>query len=74
MNELKRTELQCMNCKTWFPSPIQFGSQQAFEASTLKGNLFGCPACGRMVPCNQENMRWSRSDGKGGFVGIDISS
>lgn len=71
MNELKRVELQCLNCKTWFPSPIQFGSDMTFESSTLTGNRFGCPKCGAVVPCNKENMRWSRSDGRGGFVGID---
>ncbi len=72
MAEIKRVELQCIQCKTWFPSPIQMGDTGSFETSTLIGNSFGCPSCRTMVPCNKENMRWARSDGKGGWVGADV--
>lgn len=73
MAELKRMELQCLSCKTWFPSPIQFGDSESFESSFLSGNQFGCPVCKSSVPCNKENMRFTRADGKGGWVGKDIS-
>jgi hypothetical protein len=71
MAEIKRIELQCGACKAWFPSPIQIGDTGSFENSTLIGNKFRCGSCGAMSPCNKENMRWTRSDGKGGWVGID---
>lgn len=72
MTEIRRVELQCLNCKTWFPSPIQFGDTESFERSSLIGNRFGCPVCQTMVPCNKENMRHARTDGKGGWVGTDV--
>lgn len=71
MSEIKRIELQCMSCKMWIPSPIQIGDTESFETSKLIGNRFQCTVCGSMSPCNKENMRWARSDGKGGWVGID---
>ena len=74
MKPIKRIELQCTHCRTWFPSPIQMGDAETFESSTLIGNRFQCQACGQMSPCNKENMRWTRSDGKGGFVGDDTRS
>lgn len=58
-------------CKAWGPSPIGFGSEEAFHSSTLSGNTYDCHVCGTRTPCNKENMRWARSDGKGGFVGKD---
>jgi hypothetical protein len=71
MDSIQRVQLQCLSCKTWFFSPIQFSNAHSFDTSMLAGNLFGCPTCRAFVPCNKENMRWVRSDGKGGFVGVD---
>lgn len=73
MPEIKRIEIRCMSCKTWLPSPIHLGSSETFNTSTLIGNTVRCPSCGTMTACNKENMRWTRSDGKGGFVGIDTT-
>lgn len=70
---LKQNQLQCMNCKTWFASPIQFADSGTFETASMAGNQFKCPKCGTWVPCNKENMRWVQSDGQGGFVGIDTA-
>jgi hypothetical protein len=69
MAELSTMQLQCLACKKWFASPIQFGDSESFESAGMWGNTFGCPSCRQMVPCNKENMRWVRADGKGGFVG-----
>lgn len=71
MQPLKRVEMQCIACKSWFPSPIQMGSMEALLSTFTAGNITNCPSCGRMVPCNKENMRVTRSDGKGGWVGDD---
>lgn len=71
MNPIARMQLQCLSCKTWFSSPIQLGNAASFDSSKLEGNVFACPKCQQWVPCNKENMRWVRSDGRGGFVGID---
>lgn len=71
MAEIARIEVQCISCKTWFKSPIQSGTPESFDTSTLEGNNAQCEACGRMSPCNKENMRWARSDGNGGWRGID---
>ena len=67
MAEIRRVELQCKSCKTWFPSPVQCGDTDSFDSSTLFGNVFGCPAGGQFVSCNKENLRQTRSDGKGGW-------
>lgn len=72
MKAIERLEVQCGNCKRFFPSPIQMGDSSTFDSSTLIGNRFQCPACGAMSSCNKENMRWSQSVGRGGFVGGDI--
>ena len=74
MPAISKTEIQCTHCKAWSRSPIQFGSTEAFESSTLIGNRFGCGVCGKMAMCNKENVRYSREDGKGGFVGVDTKS
>lgn len=71
MAQLERGEIQCLSCKTWAPSPIQFGDSESFMSSTLIGNRFRCHSCGAMAPCNKENMRWAQSDGRGGWVGVD---
>ncbi len=67
------TEIQilCLNdsCATWFPSPISFGDMESFDSSMLVGNSVQCPKCGKMTPCNKENMRVHSP--KGGFHGAD---
>ena len=74
MHQIRRVEVQCVHCKTWFPSPIQIGDTDSFDTSTIEGNIVQCPNCHKLSPCNKENMRWVRSDGKGGWVGIDTKS
>lgn len=71
MAEISNMQLQCLNCKTWFSSPIQFGDSESFASSHMSGNVFVCPTCRSPVPCNKENMRWVRADGRGGWVGVD---
>lgn len=70
-NSLKYVQFQCSNCRAWFSSPIGFTDDAAFDSSTVNRMLAQCQACGQVVACRKENMRWVRSDGKGGFVGID---
>ncbi|OTW86385.1 hypothetical protein BK702_15275 [Bacillus thuringiensis serovar cameroun] len=60
-------EIQCTDCKTWFPSPIFFGDMNLFDTSILAGNTVKCPSCGKFVGCNKENMRVKSKDG--GFSG-----
>ena len=69
MSDVKSIEIQCINCKEWFVSPIFFGDIDSFDSSTMIGNRVNCPKCGSIVPCNKENMRVRSSDG--GFKGID---
>ncbi|MDH0867370.1 hypothetical protein [Mitsuaria sp. GD03876] len=69
---LKLQQFQCTECKTWAMAPFQFGDEETAMSATVFGNKISCPACGRLVSCNKENMRWARSDGKGGFVGDDV--
>lgn len=65
---VKEIQIRCLTCGTWFPSPIMFGSWEAFESSGLIGNQTNCPK-GHWTGCNKENMR-VRFEG-GGFVGAD---
>ncbi len=53
---MAETFVVCQNCKKIFKSPIAFGDRKSFESATLLGNTVSCPNCGRMVPCNKENM------------------
>jgi hypothetical protein len=73
MNEIREMQLQCLNCKTWYRSPIQFKYDENFDTATLQGTRFGCPACATRNPLTKANVRWSRSDGKGGWVGNDTT-
>lgn len=74
MAAISLIQFQCLNCKTWCRSPISFADSEGFATSTLFGNRFGCPTCRQLVPCNKENMRWSRADGKGGWQGVDTTN
>lgn len=69
---IDRIELQCAACKQWTNSPIQFKDTETFYRYTLSGNKFDCPHCGALSPCNKENVRFTRADGKGGWVGVDV--
>lgn len=71
MSKVKEIQIRCLDqsCNAWFNSPIFFGDSESFDTSTLIGNTVQCPKCGRMTPCNKENMRVRAADG--GFVGID---
>ena len=53
---MPKTLVVCSECGHKFPSPIAFGSKQAFESSSLSENVTNCPECGAVVPCNKENM------------------
>lgn len=68
---VKTIEIKCLNqkCGHWFKSPIFFGNLGTFDTAYMSGNLVQCPYCGKMTPCNKENMR-VRAD-KGGFKGKD---
>lgn len=67
----KTVEIKCLNpkCGKWFKSPIFIGDLESFDSSALAGNNVQCPHCGKMTPCNKENMR-IRAD-EGGFRGKD---
>ncbi|MEM5017888.1 hypothetical protein WKH31_16460 [Metabacillus indicus] len=65
----KAVQIKCLNCNTWFDSPIFFGNLDTFDSSTLEGNSVQCPKCSKMTGCNKENMRVSSDDG--GFRGKD---
>lgn len=69
MGTTKSIEIQCLNCKTWFTSPIFFGDINSFDASQLSGNTVTCPKCRKSTGCNKENMRVKSDDG--GFRGKD---
>jgi len=54
-------------CNQWVDSPIQFGTADAFFASTLIGNTAHCSWCGETTPCSIENMRFDeRREGREG--------
>lgn len=67
MNEVEELQIKCLNCNTWFPSPIFFGDLVSFDKSSMEGNTVQCPNCNKMTSCNKENMRVRASGG--GFVG-----
>ena len=69
MSRVEKTEIRCLHCDEWFASPIGFGNNKTFDASTLKGNKAQCHHCGKMTDCNKENIRAHYEDG--GFVGKD---
>lgn len=71
MEQITEIQVLCLNrdCVKWFNSPIFFGDMNSLMSSTLFGNLAECPHCGKMTPCNKENMR-ARSVA-GGFRGLD---
>jgi hypothetical protein len=68
---LKETQLQCLNCKTWFRSPIQVANERGFDNLNMQDCTFGCPACRLKVPFGKANMRWQRADERGGYSGDD---
>lgn len=72
MPKIDKIDLQCAACKQWSSSPIMFGDTESFMSSTMIGNTFKCPHCGSKSPCNKENVKFSRADGKGGFVGVEV--
>lgn len=69
MTQTKVLEIKCLNCGTWFPSPIFFGDIESFDSSFMQGNLAQCPKCNKMTGCNKENMRVISENG--GFRGND---
>ena len=46
----------CVNCNERFNSPIQFKSTEDLKGAKLEGNTVKCPHCGKMTPCNKENL------------------
>ncbi len=46
----------CIHCNQTFNSPIQFKDEESFKNADLKGNTAQCPHCGKMTPCNRENI------------------
>jgi hypothetical protein len=73
MSDINVMQLRCTRCKGWFTSPWQFADERGFDTAFMAGNLTNCPHCANMVPCNKENVRWVRSDGRGGYVGNDTT-
>ncbi len=71
MSKTTEISIRCLHCKTWFPSPIFFGSRESFSTSTLFGNMAQCPNCRKMTGCNKENFRARFEDG--GFLGVDTN-
>lgn len=69
MDRTKVLEIKCLNCGTWFPSPIFFGDINSFDTSIMSGNSAQCPHCHKMTGCNKENMRVISEEG--GFRGKD---
>ena len=53
---MAETLVVCQNCKETFKSPIAFGDRKSFETANLSGNTVNCPRCGKIIPCNKENM------------------
>jgi len=53
---MPKTLVVCPQCKEIFNSPIAFGNRKSFETSKLEGNTVNCPKCGKIIPCNKENM------------------
>ena len=62
-------QIRCLNCKTIFDSPIQFGSADAFFSTMLEGNIVTCTNCRKITGCNKENMIFHAPNE--GFVGSD---
>jgi hypothetical protein len=52
---------------------IQFGDLESFESARVAGNTQTCPSCGAMTSVDKRNVRFTRVDGKGGFVGKDTT-
>lgn len=69
MSKTKTVEIKCLQCNSWFDSPIFFGDSEIMETCTMIGNSAQCPKCGKMTNCNKENIRLRAE--KGGFLGND---
>jgi hypothetical protein len=67
MAKIKSIEMQCLHCKEWFRSPVQFGDTESFDSGVLFGNQAKCPKCKKVTACNKENFRMYAENG--GFLG-----
>lgn len=56
------TEVRCLHCDKWFPSPLNFPSMEVLKQSWLMGNRTSCPHCSEMTVCDKDNMRVRGSD------------
>jgi len=48
--------VKCVHCGFEWKSPIQFGTIESFESSTLMGNTTNCPNCGKITGLNKEDI------------------
>lgn len=48
-------QVKCQHCHKLFFSPIQFGTVEAFESATLKGNTAICPICHEETSLEKED-------------------
>lgn len=71
MPDIGKVTVKCAHCGTVFDSPLFFDATETFDSGDVSGVQVQCPACGKMVHGNKENMRYVRADEKGGFLGND---
>jgi hypothetical protein len=55
--------IKCTHCKSQFPSPVQFGTAEAYFTSTLVGNEVTCSRCKKSTACNRDNMYFNDRTG-----------
>lgn len=58
-------EIKCLEHNVWFPSPIYFGTLEAYNQVATQGNRVSCPIDGKLINCDKSNMRiiWRDENG-----------
>ena len=55
--------IKCLHCRQFFETFMGDPDTKTFLGGSLSGNQMTCRHCGKMTPCNKENMYFNPKDG-----------